>query len=262
MLLATLTGNINVKICSRCETPKALKEFYINPHYAGGYTARCRSCIAAAAKEWAAQNPERRRDVRLNWNQRNKEHKRQSSAALRQRKLTELGDALREHERTLTKRWRKNNPTAASAIQIRSYRKRCKEKPDAEKKRRARARERMLQHPVRGIAYKLSGRVRVAIKMQAGKKAWKTKELIGCTVPELIAHIERQFQPGMTWENWGRGVNCWHLDHKRPVSSFDLTDPQQQKLCFHYTNYQPLWAIDNIRKGNKWAPDGALASAA
>jgi DNA/RNA endonuclease G (NUC1) len=53
----------------------------------------------------------------------------------------------------------------------------------------------------------------------------------------------------MNWENYGK--NGWHIDHIIPCASFDLTDPKQQKNCFHYTNLQPLWAADNIRKSDK-----------
>ncbi len=59
--------------------------------------------------------------------------------------------------------------------------------------------------------------------------------------------LEKQFKSGMTWEN----RSLWHIDHKRPVSSFDLTKPEEQKLCFHYTNLQPLWAVENLRKSAK-----------
>jgi HNH endonuclease. len=59
----------------------------------------------------------------------------------------------------------------------------------------------------------------------------------------------------MSWDNYGR--DGWHIDHIRPCASFDLTDPEQQRQCFHYTNLQPLWAADNIRKGAKWQPPKA-----
>jgi hypothetical protein len=81
-------------------------------------------------------------------------------------------------------------------------------------------------------------------------KKIKTLELVGCTVPELRQHLEAQFTEGMTWDSYGR--HGWHVDHIRPCASFDLTDPEQQRQCFHYTNLQPLWAVDNIRKGAKW----------
>lgn len=74
-------------------------------------------------------------------------------------------------------------------------------------------------------------------------------ELLGCTIPGLKAHLESLFAPGMTWENKGRFG--WHIDHKRPCSLFDLTDPSQQRACFHYTNLQPLWWRDNLEKRDK-----------
>jgi hypothetical protein len=66
---------------------------------------------------------------------------------------------------------------------------------------------------------------------------------------QLVKHLEKQFKNGMTWEN--RGFNGWHIDHIIPISSFDLTDIEQQKICFHYSNLQPLWAKENILKSNK-----------
>jgi len=80
------------------------------------------------------------------------------------------------------------------------------------------------------------------------KKSSKTIELIGCTWEFLEWHIEQQFAHGMTWENRG----LWHVDHIRPCSSYDLTNPEQQKRCFHYSNLRPLWAKDNLSKGHKW----------
>jgi len=74
-------------------------------------------------------------------------------------------------------------------------------------------------------------------------------ELIGCSVEVLWSHIESQFTTGMTKENYG--VHGWHIDHIIPCDSFDFSDPEQQKQCFHYTNLQPLWAKDNIAKSNK-----------
>lgn len=63
-------------------------------------------------------------------------------------------------------------------------------------------------------------------------------------------YLESLFQPGMVWENYGN--DGWHIDHVRPLSSFDLLDPVQFSQACHYTNLQPLWAKDNLSKGNKW----------
>ena len=78
-------------------------------------------------------------------------------------------------------------------------------------------------------------------------KSKSTIELLGCTGIELANHLEKQFQPGMTHDNYGE----WHIDHIKPIASFDLSDPEQEQECFHYTNLQPLWAEDNLSKGHK-----------
>jgi hypothetical protein len=86
----------------------------------------------------------------------------------------------------------------------------------------------------------------------------KTFDYYGCTSKELIEHIEKQFVDGMTWEN--RGQYGWHLDHIRPLASFDFTGDdmdEQLKIAWHYTNLQPLWWYDNLAKGDKWNEEEA-----
>jgi hypothetical protein len=73
--------------------------------------------------------------------------------------------------------------------------------------------------------------------------------LVGCSLEELQSHLENKFLPGMSWENHGK--KGWHIDHIRPLSSFDLTKEEDQKSALHYTNLQPLWWKDNLIKGNK-----------
>jgi hypothetical protein len=74
----------------------------------------------------------------------------------------------------------------------------------------------------------------------------KIGQLVACAKAALIAHIEAQFQPGMSWENYGRGG--WEIDYIIPCAAFDLIEPAQQRACFHYTNLRPLWRIDNLRR--------------
>lgn len=95
----------------------------------------------------------------------------------------------------------------------------------------------------------LRNRIIEVLKRQRSIKSLRTKELIGCDRQFLVQWIESKFTLGMTWEN--HGYNGWHIDHIRPCASFDLTDVEQQKLCFNYTNLQPLWAKDNKIKGAK-----------
>ncbi len=101
------------------------------------------------------------------------------------------------------------------------------------------------------IAANLRGRLNQALKRQY-KKGSAVADL-GCTVEEFKQYIESLFQPGMSWDNWGR--DTWHLDHKRPLASFDLSDREQFLQACHYTNYQPLWAVENLAK--RWKEDVA-----
>lgn len=93
------------------------------------------------------------------------------------------------------------------------------------------------------IKMNLSRRLRQFIK----KEGKRTVDFIGCSIDYIKIHLEKQFTTGMTWDNYGK----WHIDHIMPCASFDLTDPEQQKKCFHYSNLQPLWAVDNLRKSDK-----------
>lgn len=77
-----------------------------------------------------------------------------------------------------------------------------------------------------------------------------TEKMLGCSLEELKLHLESLFVTGMTWDNYGR--YGWHIDHIKPLSLFDLCDPNQQSIACHYTNLQPLWAKDNLSKGNKF----------
>lgn len=82
------------------------------------------------------------------------------------------------------------------------------------------------------------------------KKGSAVKDL-GCSIEELKKHIESQFRPGMTWANYGFGLLKWNIDHIIPVSSFDLSIREEFVKACHYTNLQPLWHIDNIKKSGK-----------
>jgi hypothetical protein len=97
-------------------------------------------------------------------------------------------------------------------------------------------------------AFKLRSRLGSALKNQNAIKSNKTMELVGCTIPFLRGYLEAKFKDDMTWENHGE----WHIDHIKPCASFNLLDDEEQKKCFHYKNLQPLWADENLSKGNKY----------
>jgi len=107
------------------------------------------------------------------------------------------------------------------------------------------------------LNFKLTGRLRCRLyfALKGRKKEVSAVKNLGISIKELKIYLAKKFYPHsvtgekMTWDNYGyRG---WHIDHKIPCASFDLTDPEQQKKCCHYTNLQPLWAFDNMSKGKK-----------
>ena len=96
--------------------------------------------------------------------------------------------------------------------------------------------------------YRVMMALHCRLYMAVKEKVGNTMKLTGCSKEELFSFLEAEFEPGMTWENYGK----WHIDHIRPCASFNLEDPEEQRKCFHWTNLQPLWAIDNLKKGAKF----------
>jgi len=94
----------------------------------------------------------------------------------------------------------------------------------------------------------IRGRIRAILKIQGTKKTEKTIRLIGCSSKFLKEHIQKLFKTGMTWDNYG----TWHIDHIKPLSKFDLTKLEQRYEAFNYINLQPLWAIENLKKGARY----------
>ncbi len=97
--------------------------------------------------------------------------------------------------------------------------------------------------PTYRLRHNMSTRLYLAVK----KKYGNTFELVGCSKEDLCSYLESKFLEGMNWKNYGQ----WHVDHIIPCASFNLDDPEQQKACFHWSNLQPLWGIDNMKKGAK-----------
>ncbi len=154
------------------------------------------------------------------------------------------------------KRWKQNNPDKRKEILLRfadrhrteereRARRRHKENPkrtlERLKKWQAKARKGNLQFILKT---RLRGRIYAAMKRGYTAKSAKTIDLLGCSFDELRRHIEKQFTDGMSWDK----ISEIHLDHIMPCAMFDLSDPEQQRKCFHFSNLQPLWKMDNLRK--------------
>jgi hypothetical protein len=101
--------------------------------------------------------------------------------------------------------------------------------------------------------YKLISNFRTAIyivlKENKLDKYTNYFNMVGYSAEQLKEHLEKQFNDGMSWENYGE----WHIDHIKPISSFefDSSDDEQFKVCWSLDNLQPMWGIENIKKGNK-----------
>jgi len=179
----------------------------------------------------------------------------------RNRNKTYLGKICQKHAAWYGERWL-SNTACVECSRVRRFRHPIyaakKQKPEERKKSKAyyssRKRKNARNHYLRTVRRKnlyhrlYRGQLhRIKLALFKNKKSLPTTKLLGCTIEHLRWHLEKQFIPGMTWKNHGQ----WHIDHIKPCASFDLTKSAQQRKCFHYTNLQPLWALDNIRKGAK-----------
>jgi hypothetical protein len=132
------------------------------------------------------------------------------------------------------KRWVESNPEKSKAVK-KAHMKRKLATPQGKAKRSCRR------------------RVIQALFVSGSIKSESTLQLIGCSLDAFADHLERQFTPCMTWENYGR--TTWHIDHVRPCESFDLTCPFQRSICFNWRNQRPLAARENWAKGAAWTPE-------
>ena len=101
------------------------------------------------------------------------------------------------------------------------------------------------------IQYKLSCNLRSRLNSAINNnyKSGSAVKDLGCSIEELKSYLESKFQSGMSWDNWT--TDGWHIDHIKPLTSFDLTDRNQLLEACHYTNLQPMWATDNLTKSDK-----------
>lgn len=101
-------------------------------------------------------------------------------------------------------------------------------------------------NPISKIRVNMRKRIRSILR---NTKSLRVQVLIGCTGPELRGYLEEKFKEGMTWANYGR---FWVVDHVKPLSKFDLSNPEHLKKCCHFTNLQPLTYAENAAKAAQW----------
>ena len=156
-------------------------------------------------------------------------------------KIYNLNNPQKHKERS--KRWAENNP---DKVKDKSKRWAENNPEKIKKKRRVYENKRKQNDPVFKIKSNYSSLLSHSFKIKGVKKPGKTIELLGCSIEFFIIHLTKQFTDGMSLGNYGK----WHIDHIVPLSSVGNDLDKLKKLC-HYTNLQPLWAIDNIMKRDK-----------
>jgi hypothetical protein len=159
----------------------------------------------------------------------------------------------RAKSRTRDAKW---SSAPANRQKRREADRRYRAKPEAKVKRACRERERRDEDIQYRIRKYLRSRVSDAVTL--GLKAGSAVRDLGCTGEFLKGWLEAQFQPGMSWENWGNGHGKWCIDHLYPLAAADLTDRTQFLAANNFRNLQPLWFEENATKGDSIQPE-ALA---
>lgn len=118
---------------------------------------------------------------------------------------------------------------------------------------RAYYRNKRATDPLHKLSANLRNRMGIALKTKKFKKSHKLAQYLGCSLEELVAHLEKQFQPGMSWDNYGKGSDKWNVDHIIPLASANT--PEELIKLSHYTNLQPLWQPENMRKSASMPTD-------
>lgn len=225
------------KVCRICNITKPLSEFYKHHITKDGYKHFCKLCdklkaknyyeghkdlIVKRALEYQAKNKEERSSYKKEWYKKNKER---------------ISQLRKDHYR--------ENSKSKIEYQANWYKQSDKESLKAKQRKRNFHRRRT------DLNFKIKEQLRCrmnrAIKNRA--KGGSAVKDLGCSIGYFKQYIANQFQPGMTWENWS--YETWHIDHKIPLASFDLTDREQFLKACHYTNLQPMWGRYNISKGAK-----------
>ena len=212
-------------------TGKPCKHGHVDKRYAHG---NCFSCVSSLCPDsWPAKNPEKKRESSL------KHAAKPETKARAKENAASRRDELNDYHA----RWRAGE---------------VGEKGGAIYKEKQRVSfaawrdDQMANNPRYRVIKRLRDRIRCACGHRGTSKTTKTAELIGCSPDELVAHLEAQFEPGMTWKNMGQGG--WHIDHIWEIALFE--DPEDPR-CWHYTNLRPRWEAENLSSGQwiRWNPE-------
>lgn len=165
-----------------------------------------------------------------------KKNKEKHKAIVKKYLQTEKGKAVRK---------------ATNDRNSKKYYQRIKNDPILLKKRREWSNNYFSQRAKEDIEFRIIKNLRTRLytwfARTGEKKNTSIKSLVGCSKKYLVKYLENKFKSGMTWKNYGE----WHIDHIKPLSKFNIKDQKEIEIAMHYTNLQPLWAPENLSKGNR-----------
>jgi hypothetical protein len=219
---------VSTKVCSKCKEEKPLSDFNKRTPNKDGLQYQCKVCISKYGKQHYLKNKEEIDIVHKQHYLDNKDH------TLLQQKQHRIN-----HKDEINLKSRQNYFNHKDEIRIQ------KNKYENNKRK---------TDPQFRILCLLRGRTKKALKSQGVTKSLCTIEPLGCTIEFFQNYIQSLLKPGMTMEN--NGPRKWHLHHIKYCHTFDLSDPEQQRLCFHYTNMIPMWEDEH----NKLHANDAIQS--
>lgn len=212
------------KKCRNCCIEKSISEFKTSNRSKDGHAVNCRNC----AEKYAKQERDR-------YNQ-NEEYRDEKLKSQLNRYHTDE-DYKKKVNKDRSKRY------------LEQYKKDSEFRKKVNKNRSEKLLNKYHDDPKHKVHVNISSQIRQSIKKQKNGQSWE--KLVGYSLKELIVHLESQFEDGMTWDNYGE----WHIDHKVPKSWFKYTSYEEAnfKKCWSLENLKPMWASDNILKGNRYS---------
>lgn len=218
-----------IKICPKCKIEKDLSEFHKDKTRMDGHTHHCKECRKIYSKKYRKENTDKIRTYLKN----------NHDTILEKTKIYKLKNKERFSERN-KKYYELNCETINN--RHKKYQK------DNKNKRNVHIKTRLQIDPLFKLTKNMRNRVGIFLKLKNITKNNKTFKIIGCSSIELKDHIEKQFTEGMSWKNYGK--YGWHIDHRIPLD-LGKTEEEIYRLC-HFTNLQPMWWKDNLKKSNKY----------
>jgi hypothetical protein len=231
---------METKVCCKCRQEKNLSCFAKCKKAKDGHKHACKNCLNAEKRIYNKEHPE----VAHHYYEANKN--------VFHQKNQKWAEENRERSNAIKKKYILNNPDKRKE-QANRYNSNNKDKRKLyvlNNKDLINGRMRIYKktNPQARIAHNL--RTRVCAILNGRSKGGRLHLLVGCTMDFLKDYIEMRFQDNMNWANYGRGLGKWSIDHIVPLETFDLTDIEQQKIAFHYSNMQPMWYDKNSSKGS------------